>query len=78
MPVAVMNDSFAFSFSDGRHLFHRLFFYGHEKKMLIFEILLFGVVNLSIKNYVMSGLVVYFVSSVGKLLPCVLSIAIPL
>lgn len=54
-----------FSVSDDGHSFDAVLFYGHESMLIIFEVLLFGVVDLMAKNYVFSAVILFVVMEVS-------------
>ena len=47
--------------ADGGMSFAAVLFYGHELTLLIFEVLIFGLVDLASHNYFLAAAVVFFV-----------------
>jgi len=50
---------------DGGWSFAAVLFYGHELTLLIFEVLLFGLVDLASHNYFLAAAVTFFVMEVS-------------
>ena len=53
-------------FIDKRFSFDRLLFYGNELSLLIFEVLFFGMMDLTLQNYVFDAAMLYLLMEVGK------------
>ncbi|KAJ8042251.1 Meckelin [Holothuria leucospilota] len=51
-----------FVFNDDGHSFDQVIFFGHESTLLLFELLLFCVVDLIFQNYLMAGIVTFIAS----------------
>ncbi|PIK39447.1 putative meckelin [Apostichopus japonicus] len=57
-----------FLFNDDGHSFDQALFFGHESTLLLFELLLFCVVDLMFQNYLLAGIVTYIISIVLSML----------
>ncbi|XP_071823603.1 meckelin-like isoform X2 [Apostichopus japonicus] len=57
-----------FLFNDDGHSFDQALFFGHESTLLLFELLLFCVVDLIFQNYLLAGIVTYIISIVLSML----------
>ena len=57
-------DKKLFSVADDGHSFDQVLFYGHESMLVIFEVLLFGVIDLMAESYVLSAVVLYVIMEV--------------
>eukprot|EP00057_Strongylocentrotus_purpuratus_P027643 XP_011682117.1 PREDICTED: meckelin [Strongylocentrotus purpuratus] len=53
-----------FFFNDDGHAFQKAIFYGHEVTLLVFELLLFCIVDLIFTNYVLAGAITYITSMI--------------
>ena len=51
-------------FVDDGHSFDQVLFYGHESMLIIFEVLLFGVIDLMAESYVLSAILLYIIMEV--------------
>ncbi|XP_041455503.1 meckelin-like [Lytechinus variegatus] len=51
-----------FFYNDDGHAFQKAIFYGNEATLLVFELLLFCIVDLIFTNYVLAGAITYIVS----------------
>ena len=57
---------FSFPASDGGHAFDKVLFHGQETTLIMFEILLFCMVDLIFTNFVLAGIVTYVAMMVGS------------
>ena len=58
------DNSWRYYFTDDGHSFDQVLFYGHESMLIIFEVLLFGVIDLMAGNYVLSAILLYIIMEV--------------
>uniref|UniRef100_A0A4W3IL95 Meckelin n=1 Tax=Callorhinchus milii TaxID=7868 RepID=A0A4W3IL95_CALMI len=58
----------SFFYNDERNLFSNAIYYGHELVLLLFDALLFSVVDLGTQNYVLAAIITYIVQKVGEIL----------
>ena len=55
----------AIFYKDSGHSFDALLFYGHEFTLLTFDIMIFSFVDLFVQNFLLAGIVTYFVGKVN-------------
>ena len=53
-----------FHFSDDGHSFDQCLFYGNESALIIFDTLLFCIIDLICQNYVLAGVITYIIIEV--------------
>ena len=56
----------AIFYKDSGHSFDALLFYGHEFTLLTFDIMIFSFVDLFVQNFLLAGIVTYFVGKVSN------------
>ncbi|GCC36060.1 hypothetical protein chiPu_0014551 [Chiloscyllium punctatum] len=59
------SDDRSFFYNDDRTLFSNVLYYGHELVLLLFDILLFSVVDLGIQDFVLATIITYLVQKVS-------------
>ena len=55
----------AIFYKDSGHSFDALLFYGHELTLITFDIMVFSFVDLFVQNFLLAGIVTYFVGKVS-------------
>ena len=55
-------------FADRRFSFDKLLFYGNEMSLLIFDVLLLGMMDLAVQNYVFDAAMLYLLMEVSTCL----------
>ncbi|XP_007887413.2 meckelin-like [Callorhinchus milii] len=58
----------SFFYNDERNLFSNAIYYGHELVLLLFDALLFSVVDLGTQNYVLAAIITYIVQKLLELI----------
>ncbi|XP_069758228.1 meckelin-like [Narcine bancroftii] len=58
------SDDRSFFYNDERMLFSNALYYGHELVLLLFDALLFSVVDLGTQNFVLAAIITYFVQKI--------------
>ena len=54
-------------FIDSGHSFDALLFYGHEFSLIIFDIMVFSFVDLFAEDFLLAGIVTFFVGKVNMI-----------